>query len=87
MLLPLETGAQVRIVSLFIHVYAYLCLSIKANACLHTLTRRKFMELGVSQSVVSRIVGSDGLINFLPILPPEDIPMGIRYIRSLTDEV
>ena len=40
------------------------------------------IELGVPQHLISRIIGEDGLINFLPVIPPEDVLLGVDFIRE-----
>ena len=40
------------------------------------------IELRVPQHLISRIIGEDGLINFLPVIPPEDVLLGVDFIRE-----
>ena len=40
------------------------------------------IELRVPQHLISRIIGEDGLINFLPVIDPEDVKLGVKFIRE-----
>jgi len=43
--------------------------------------RRKLLELQIPKDLITNLIGSDGLINFLVILKYDEIPKGIAYIR------
>ena len=44
------------------------------------------IELQVPPDLITILVGENGLINFLSVLPPEEILLGIKYIRSQMNE-
>ena len=48
--------------------------------------RRKLLSLNIPEDTITRLIGTDGIINFLCILPYDLIPKGIQYIRKKMDE-
>jgi len=48
--------------------------------------RRKLGELRIPKELITILIGSEGLINFLVVLKYEEIPKGIAYIRAHMNE-
>jgi hypothetical protein len=44
------------------------------------------LELKIPKDVVSRLLGPAGLINILPMIPINELPKGVQYIRAMFDE-
>ena len=47
--------------------------------------RRKLAKL-LPNSIIDRLMAHTGIINILPIVPTDEIPKAIAYIRSVFDE-
>jgi hypothetical protein len=48
--------------------------------------RRRLLELHIDKDLISKLMDKDGLINLLPLVPIDDIPRAIRFIRSKFNE-
>ncbi len=48
--------------------------------------RRKMAELRIPDEVITKLIGKDGLMNFLEVIKYDDIPRAIIYIRSKAEE-